>query len=56
MLYARNERLFKIFKEGLFKVTQMTSKDVRENRMSVEEAKKLVDEYEGKIPHSLSVF
>ena len=46
----------KFFKRGYSRVTQMTSKDVRENRMSVEEAKKLVDEYEGKIPHSLSIF
>ena len=46
----------KFLKRGYSRVTQMTSKDVRENRMSVEEAKKLVDEYEGKIPHSLSIF
>ncbi len=46
----------KFLKRGYSRVTQMTSKDVRENRMSVEEAKKLVNEYEGKIPHSLNIF
>lgn len=46
----------KYLKRGYSRVTQMTAKDVKENRMSQIEARKIVSEYEGKVPHSLNIF
>ena len=46
----------KYLKRGYSRVTQMTAKDVKENRMSQIEARKIVSKYEGKVPHSLNIF
>ena len=46
----------KYLKRGYSRVTQMTALDIRNGRMSKEEAKALIDEYEGKKPRSLEIF
>jgi N-acetyl sugar amidotransferase len=46
----------KYLKRGYGRVTQMTSLDLRNGLMEKAEADKLIAEYEGKKPHSLSVF
>ena len=46
----------KYLKRGYSRVTQMTALDIRNGRMSNEEAKALIDEYEGKKPRSLEIF
>lgn len=46
----------KYLKRGYSRVTQMTALDVRNGRMTREEADKLIREYEGKRPPSLDIF
>lgn len=46
----------KYLKRGYGRVTQMTALDIRNGRMSTEQASRLVAEYEGKKPHSLKLF
>ncbi|MEW6055163.1 MAG: N-acetyl sugar amidotransferase [Bdellovibrionota bacterium] len=46
----------KYLKRGYSRVTQMTALDLRNDRISKEEADRLVEEYEGKKPPSLQLF
>ncbi len=46
----------KFLKRGYGRVTQMTALDIRNGRMTKEEADKLVRDYEGRKPPSLGVF
>lgn len=46
----------KYLKRGYSRVSQMTALDLRNNRMSKEEATKIVNEFEGKRPPSLDLF
>ncbi|MFM8453785.1 MAG: N-acetyl sugar amidotransferase [Gammaproteobacteria bacterium] len=46
----------KYLKRGYSRVTQMTALDARRGDMSLEEAGKLIDQYEGKKPPSLDLF
>jgi len=46
----------KFLKRGYSRVTQMTALDLRNGRISKEEADKLIDEWEGKKPPSLEFF
>ncbi len=46
----------KYLKRGYSRVTQMTALDIRNRRMNTEEAKNLINEYEGKKPRSLEIF
>lgn len=46
----------KFLKRGYGRVTQMTALDIRNGRMTKEEADRLIAEYEGKKPASLEVF
>ncbi len=46
----------KYLKRGYSRVTQMTALDIRNGRMNTEEAKNLINEYEGKKPRSLEIF
>ncbi len=46
----------KYLKRGYGRVTQMTSLDLRNGKMMKEVADKLIQDYEGKKPHSLEVF
>lgn len=46
----------KFLKRGFARVTHLTSIDIRNGRISREEAMKLVKEYEGKRPSSLDIF
>jgi N-acetyl sugar amidotransferase len=46
----------KFLKRGYGRVTQMTALDIRNGRMTREDADRLVGEYEGKKPPSLEVF
>lgn len=46
----------KFLKRGYSRVTQMTALDIRNGRLTKEEADKLVDEYEGQKPPSLEIF
>jgi hypothetical protein len=46
----------KFLKRGYGRVTQMTALDIRNGRMSKENADKLIAEWEGKKPASLEIF
>ena len=46
----------KYLKRGYSRVTQMTALDIRNGRMNTEEAKNIIEKYEGKKPRSLEVF
>ena len=46
----------KYLKRGYSRVTQLTNFEIRNGRMSSEEAQKWIDEFEGKKPQSLEVF
>jgi hypothetical protein len=46
----------KFLKRGYSRVTQMTVLDIRNGRMSKDEAEKLIERYEGKKPQSLNLF
>jgi hypothetical protein len=46
----------KFLKRGYSRVTQMTVLDIRNGRMTKEEAEELIYKYEGKKPPSLEVF
>ena len=46
----------KYLKRGYGRVTQLTNFEIRQGRMSTEEAQKWIDQYEGKKPESLQVF
>lgn len=46
----------KYLKRGYGRVTQMTALDLRNGRISLEKARHLIDEYEGKKPPSLILF
>jgi hypothetical protein len=46
----------KYLKRGYGRVTQMTALDLRNRRISMQEAKHLIAEYEGKKPPSLKIF
>ena len=46
----------KYLKRGYGRVTQLVNFEIRNKRMSTEEAQKWIDEYEGKKPQSLQVF
>jgi hypothetical protein len=46
----------KYLKRGYGRVTQMTALDIRNGRVTKEEADRLVQEYEGKKPPSLEIF
>jgi N-acetyl sugar amidotransferase len=46
----------KFIKRGYSRVTQMTALDVRHNRMSPNEARQIVEKFDGRKPHSLSIF
>lgn len=46
----------KYLKRGYGRVSQMVAMDLRNNRISPEEAHELVDEFEGRKPHSLEIF
>ena len=46
----------KYLKRGYGRVTQMTALDLRNNRITKNNAEKLVEEYEGKKPPSLELF
>jgi hypothetical protein len=46
----------KFLKRGYGRVTQMTALDLRNGRISQEEARALIDEYEGRKPPSLQLF
>ena len=45
----------KYLKRGYSRATQMTSFQVRNNRMTTEEAKKIISEYDGLKPKSLEI-
>ena len=46
----------KYLKRGYGRVTQMTALDLRNQRITKEEAQELINQYEGKKPHSLIIF
>lgn len=46
----------KWLKRGYSRVTQMTALDIRGGRMTPEEQRRIVGEYEGHKPHSLTIF
>lgn len=46
----------KYLKRGYSRVTQLTNFEIRNGRMSTEEAQKWIDEYEGRKPQSLQIF
>ena len=46
----------KYLKRGYGRVTQMTALDLRNGRITMEKARALIDEYEGKKPPSLELF
>ena len=46
----------KYLKRGYSRVTQMTAIDLRNGKMKKSEADKLINEWEGKKPHSLKIF
>tara|TARA_B100001094_G_C17975625_1_gene692624 strand:- start:187 stop:879 length:693 start_codon:yes stop_codon:yes gene_type:complete len=46
----------KYLKRGYARVTQMSAIDLRNKRISKEKAQSLINEYEGKKPHSLDIF
>ncbi len=46
----------KYLKRGYGRVTQMTALDLRNQRITHQKAQELIDEYEGKKPHSLTIF
>jgi hypothetical protein len=46
----------KFLKRGYARTTHLTSLDIRNGRKNREESLNLVQEYEGKIPHSLALF
>jgi N-acetyl sugar amidotransferase len=46
----------KYLKRGYGRVTQLVNFEIRNDRMSTEEAQKWIDEYEGRKPQSLEVF
>lgn len=46
----------KYLKRGYSRVTQMTALDLRNNRISKDDAEKLIDNFEGKKPPSLKIF
>ena len=46
----------KYLKRGYSRVTQLTNFEIRNERMSIEEAQKWIDKYEGKKPASLKIF
>lgn len=46
----------KFIKRGYARVTHLTSLDIRNNRITRNEAEKLVEEYEGKRPETLDLF
>ena len=46
----------KYLKRGYSRVTQMTVLDIRNGRMTKNEAQELIQEYEGKKPPSLEIF
>lgn len=46
----------KFLKRGYSRVTQMTALDIRNKRITKEEADNLIREWEGKKPHSLEIF
>ena len=57
MFYARHQRLRKIFKRGYSRVSvQINSFNVRNNRMTPDEAKKINEKYDGRKPPSLEIF
>ena len=46
----------KYLKRGYGRVTQMTALDLRNARISPEKARQLIDDHEGRKPHSLPIF
>lgn len=46
----------KYLKRGYSRVTQLVNFEIRNNRMSTEEAKKWIEQYEGRKPQSLEIF
>jgi hypothetical protein len=46
----------KFLKRGYARTTHLTSLDIRNGKKTREESLRLVGEFEGKIPHSLSLF
>ena len=46
----------KFVKRGYGRITQNLATEIRENRISTNEAKKIISKNEGKIPHSLKLF
>jgi N-acetyl sugar amidotransferase len=46
----------KYLKRGYGRVTQMTALDLRNGRISPEKARQLIDDHEGRKPHSLPIF
>ena len=46
----------KYLKRGYGRVTQLVNFEIRNGRMSTEEAQKIIDEFEGRKPQSLTLF
>ena len=53
---VQGKRLHKIFKKRLWKNSHLVALDLRNKRISIDEAKKLIQKYDGKKPHSLNKF